>query len=486
MAAAQPKKVQDYIDERPIWSDGTPVLAAPMTSMQWRIWGLASAGKFFEGMVVFMTGVALPLLALEFNLDATQKGMVGAATLFGILMGATALGGLADHFGRKVMFIAEMALFTVCLIGVVLSPNFPFLVALLFGMGVALGGDYPTAHLIISESIPSRSRGRLVLGAFAFQAVGALVGTGVGLLILRTEANITDWRWMYATAVIPALLVFAGRFFIPNSGQWLFSRGRIPEAERATESLLRRSPPYPVKVQLTQHAPAPSDQSAAPKANYLSLFSKKYRRATILASIPWFLQDLGTYGIGIFTPTILAASIGAKSRHTANLAEIIHNDALGARGAALIDVLLIVGILFAVLLADKVGRMRLQVLGFLGCAAGLLLASFSEFSAGPGKIFFIFAGFMLFNFMTNLGPNAMTYLIAGEVFPTRIRGAGAGFAASFAKIGAVLTSFLFPILLKDVGTAKLLYALTFTSLVGALITWRFGIETKGINLEAVE
>ena len=45
----------------------------------------------------------------------------------------------------------------------------------------------------------------------------------------------------------------------------------------------------------------------------------------------------------------------------------------------------------------------------------------------------IFAGFMLFNFMTNLGPNSQTYLIAGEVFPTAIRGIGAGFAASFAQ-----------------------------------------------------
>jgi hypothetical protein len=51
---------------------------------------------------------------------------------------------------------------------------------------------------------------------------------------------------------------------------------------------------------------------------------------------------------------------------------------------------------------------------------------------------------MLFNFMTNLGSNAQTYLLAGEVFPTRVRGMGAGFAAAFAKIGAVTTAFLFP------------------------------------------
>jgi len=80
-----------------------------------------------------------------------------------------------------------------------------------------------------------------------------------------------------------------------------------------------------------------------------------------------------------------------------------------------------------------VGRVRLQVLGFIGCAAGLFLASLSLGTEGGTKMFCIFAGFMLFSFMTNMGPNAMTCLIAGEVFPTHIRGKGAGFAASFAK-----------------------------------------------------
>jgi Sugar (and other) transporter len=86
---------------------------------------------------------------------------------------------------------------------------------------------------------------------------------------------------------------------------------------------------------------------------------------------------------------------------------------------------------------------------------------------------------MLFNFMTNLGPNAQTYLLAGEVFPTAIRGKGAGFAAAFGKIGAVTTAFLFPILLASIGTTALLYILVVTSILGAVITWSFRIETTG-------
>jgi hypothetical protein len=106
-ASASPtaKSIQAYIDERPIWADGTAVGMTPMTAMQWRILALAAAGKFFEGLVVFMTGVALPLIAVEYNINAFQHGLVSAASLAGILIGALFLGGLADRFGRKPMFL---------------------------------------------------------------------------------------------------------------------------------------------------------------------------------------------------------------------------------------------------------------------------------------------------------------------------------------------------------------------------------------------
>ncbi len=478
-----PRTVQEYIDETPVWPDGTPSPAAPMTGMQWRIWTLASAGKFFEGLVVFMTGVALPIIVQEFNLGAMGKGAVSAMPLLGILVGATALGGLADTFGRKRMFIVEMILFTLCLLLLVFSPNFAWLLGALFGVGLSLGCDYPTAHLVISESIPSASRGKLVLGAFGFQAVGALVGTGIGYLILVDIQDIAAWRWMYATVVIPALLVILARFSITDSAPWLASKGRMREAEKEVERLLRREPPYPSKIRLL----VPENNSGTTKAlsGLGTLLSPRYRRPTILAAIPWFLQDLGTYGIGIFTPTILASIIGAKAKYARNLADIIHNDMTAAKGAAFIDVLLLVGIICAVLLVDRVGRIRLQIFGFIGCAVGLFLATLSLDGTGQSQTALLFCGFMLFSFMTNLGPNAMTYLISGEVFPTPIRGLGAGLAASVAKVGAATTAFLFPVLLVDLGTRTILYILIGTSLLGAAVTWFNRIETTGVDLDTI-
>ncbi len=482
----EPSSVQSYIDQTPSWPDGTPTPTVPMTRMQWRIWLLATAGKFFEGLVVFMTGVALPLIVKEFGLSPTEKGMVGAAPLAGIMVGAIALGGLADIYGRRRMFVVEMLVFAIFLVGLAAAPGFGWLVLFLFGMGVALGCDYPTAHLVISESIPSRDRGKLVLGAFAFQAVGALVGTVIGYLILANIPELGAWRLMYAVAIAPAALIVIARLFVTDSGQWLMSRGRRAEAERELQRLLEREPPYPKKVHLAEIDPDSALHSReARRGRWRDLFNKKNRRATILASVPWFLQDLGTYGIGIFTPTILSHTIGHEITNAQNVAGVIARDIAGAKGAALVDTLLIAGILAAVLLADRAGRIKLQVLGFLGCAVGLALALLQIHAEEPFRTLLLFGGFMIFNFMTNLGPNAQTYLLAGEVFPTNIRGKGAGFAAAFAKIGAVLTAFVFPLVLDAAGTNFLLTGLIFTSLIGALVTWRFRIETRGVNLEEI-
>ncbi len=474
--------VQHYIDERPIWSDGTILPSVPMTQMQWRIWSLAAAGKFFEGFVVFMTGVALPLISREFGIGSAENGLISAASLAGILVGAIGLGGMSDAFGRKRMFIIEMIIFCAFLVALVFCTNFISLIVCLFGLGVALGCDYPTAHMIISESIPSTSRGKLVLAAFAFQAIGALGGTGVGYFVLAADPSLDAWRWMYATAIIPAILVTVGRFFIPESANWLHIRGATEKAEEAAQQLLLRKPLYPGTITLLRDTAVAAEGHGG---GFLALFNKQNLRATIFSSVPWFIQDLGTYGIGIFTPTILAAAIGSSADHVRSVSDLILNDILAAKGAAMITTLLIIGIGFAVVLADRVGRIWLQVVGFIGCAAGLFIASMAGNFEGSMKTTVIFIGFMLFNFMTNLGPNAQTYLLAGEVFPTAIRGTGAGFAAAVGKIGAVTTAFLFPILLATIGTSALLYILVVTSILGAIVTWVFRIETNGVSLEEI-
>ncbi|MGO9744274.1 MAG: MFS transporter [Roseiarcus sp.] len=479
---ANAKTVQEYIDELPVWSDGTSLKSTPMTGMQWRIWTLAAFGKFFEGFVVFMGGVSLPLIAREFHLAEAEKGLVTSASLAGILVGTIMLGGLSDYFGRKRMFVAEMIIFCLFLALLILVGDFVSLVICLFGIGMALGCDYPTAHMIISENIPSASRGRLVLGAFAFQAIGAMSGIIIGAVVLVIDPSIDAWRWMYATALLPAILITLGRFFIPESANWLIVRGQHAKAEQAVTRLLFRTPVYPQVVALARHV---VDEASASKQTFFALFNAKNRRATIFSSVPWLFQDLGTYGIGVFTPTLIAAALGSGPDKIRSPADLIASGIHSAEAAALTTSMLIVGIAFAIGLSDSLGRIRLQIFGFLGCAVGLGVASMSIDMEGALRLDFIMAGVMLFNFMTNLGPNAQTYLLAGEVFPTEVRGMGAGFAAMIGKVGAVATTYGFPLLLASIGTRSLLYGLVISSVLGAIVTWMFRIETTGVNLDRI-
>jgi len=471
------RSVQAYIEEVPSWEGGTHLAGPPLSSMQWLVWSLATAGKFFEGLIVFMGGIALPLVAEQFAMTSTDKGLVTAATLAGILIGALALGGLADRFGRKPVFIGEMVLLAVALLAAAFSPGTLPLVTALFVIGLALGADYPTAHLVISESIPAAVRGRLVLGAFSFQAVGAVLGTAIAAVVLGSDATLNAWRIFYLIPVVPVGLVVWGRLFLPESSHWLVSQGKVEKAEKQLRKLLGRSDVELLSLEIAEEG------RIQRSSDWRSLFRGKLQRATILASVPWFLQDISTYGIGVFTPVIIAAAFGATSKEQ-TVAAVIHNDLLGARGTALVDLGFLVGIACAIALADRWGRIPLQVIGFVGCALGLLIAAAGNLG-GQSNLPLIVAGFVIFQFMTNLGPNAQTYLLAGEVFPTPVRGLGAGLAAAIGKVGAVLTAFLFPILLADWGTERLLPLLAITSLVGAAITWAYRIETTGKAMDTI-
>ena len=159
---------------------------------------------------------------------------------------------------------------------------------------------------MISESIPASIRGRLVLGAFSFQAIGAIAGTAIAAGVLAQKPELSTWRLFY---LLPVILVIWGRLFLPESSHWLVSQGRHEKAEKQLRKLLNRKDIDLLRVEI-------ADQISVPKRsnNFAKLFQSKQRRRTLLASLPWFLQDLSTYGIGIFTPVIIAAAFGAGGR----------------------------------------------------------------------------------------------------------------------------------------------------------------------------
>jgi len=390
-------------------------LRQPLNRLQWLGWGLAAAGKLLEGLIVFIGGMALPALSERFGLSPLAQGTFAAASLLGILVGSLALGWLADRIGRRWLFSAELLVLALGLLGAALSPSAPLVLVSLLVVGIALGADYPLAHLVITESVPAGQRGRLVLAAFGCQALGAVLGMAGAAWLLAPRLEPLSWRWLYGLPLLPVLLLALARWRLPESGPWLESRGDTPQP-----------------------------------GGLAPLWAPPLRRALALAALPWFLQDLTTYGVGLYLPQLLQGSRAL---------------------AAWVELAFLAGMVAAIALVDRWGRIPLQITGFLGCAAGLLLAARADLRAQ------LVVGLLLVQFMTNLGPNAQTYLLAGELFPTALRGRGAGLAAAVGKLGAIAAALAMPVLLQRWGPGPLLPLLAVTSLLGAALTWGLRLDT---------
>ncbi len=436
----------------------------PFTKMQRKVWILSAMGVLLDGFDFFIIGVALPLIARDFQMNATTKGVVAVAAVAGALLGALVFGQVADRIGRKGMFLLDIILFVVFSAASAAAWNPASLIVFRFLLGIGIGADYPIGVSYIAESVPTRLRGRLIVGAFAFQALGSLLGVLVGLLILKADPAIEAWRWMLAFGVLPAVVVVLMRSGLPESVRWHLTRGNYEKASRAASQLLE----MPIALN-AQNSPA-----GERGLSFTSLFKKRYIRRTIFASVPWFLQDISTYGIGIFTPTIMGAMALGTS------ASFIAKDIGATEGAAAVDTLLIVGFMLAIVLVHYVSRIALQITGFFGMGLGLLMVASATLypAASPANLGLIFGGFMTFNTFMNMGPNATTYLLSGETFPTSIRATGAGFAASMAKLGAVLGTFFFPILKAEIGIPALLLLLAGASALAAAVTYGFRVDTR--------
>ncbi|HEY9761224.1 MAG TPA: MFS transporter [Trichocoleus sp.] len=456
---------------------------SPLTRPMWLLWLLSAGLIALDGFDFFIIGVALPFLERDFDLGAGAIATLAVAALAGSLIGSLTLGPLTDRIGRQRMLVADVALFVVATAGTVLAWNAASLICFRFLVGVAIGADYPISVAYITENVPSRLRGRMVVGAFTFQAVGALLGAITGITVIHLFRTLYPgmetplvqygWRWMLGVGLALAIAVSLLRFsFLLESPRYYMTRGEYNEASKAASILLEEP------LTLTPETDPPARE---PKLPYSQLFSARYRRNLIFASVPWFLQDIATYGIGIFTPTIIGTLAFASADSFTDKAMA------SATGSAFVDVFLIVGFLVAVLLIDRVGRIWLQIVGFGGMTLGLLILAASGSSlAGESSLIWVFAGFLVFNLTMNAGPNATTFLLSGEVFPTAIRASGAGFAAAFAKAGAVLGTFALPLLQHSLGVPMLLGLLSLVCLLAAGITYLFRIETRGQSLETID
>ncbi|MCS5722641.1 MFS transporter [Herbiconiux sp. CPCC 203407] len=475
-----------------------------------RVWLLSCLGIMLDGFDFFVMGVAIPLIVAEWSTSPLETGLISSAAILGAILGAAVMGPLSDRIGRRLAFRIDLALFVVFALASALAPGVWWLIAFRFLLGVGIGADYPISASYVSEIAPRRLRERLLIGAFSFQAVGQLLGALVGLLVLTLDPSPDAWRWMLAAGVVPAVVIVILRRGVPESPLWLASTARYEEAARALqvfagrrveieEVLLEDTPFVGTPAEGTRRADTPAGIASAALARgeatalpmpapvisgvlrpadaprdipKRSLLSKPLRRATVLTSVPWFFMDIATYGVGVFTPTIIA-SIAISS---ANSDKVVGADIVSTEGAAFLDVFLVIGFVTAILLVRRLGLLTMQVGGFVVMAAGLVVLAFSLLLPQDSalQLGIVFLGFAAFNLFMNAGPNSTTFALPTVAFDTISRGAGAGFAAAAGKAGAAIGVFAFPLLQAAVGLFTTLLLIASGCIVAAVVTFALG------------
>ena len=441
-----------------------------ITRFQWKILFVSGMGFFTDAYDLFVIGIVVVLLKPEWGLSTTQVSLLNSVTLAASAVGAIVFGRIADILGRKKIYGYEVLILAVGALASAFAPNFWFLLVCRAVLGIGIGGDYPVSATIMSEYSGKQSRGKMVGLVFAMQGAGLLIGPLLASGLLASGlSDDTVWRVLLAFGAIPGLAVFYLRRKIQETPRFALAGGASDEAEAAITAATAAPGAPRVK--------APSGESAARHPQgALEGFAILARHRRMLGWLigtagAWALLDFCYYGNSISTPEILALLNPAAS--------LLHNTLVQL---AIFAVFAVPGYIAAILLLDRTGRRKIQVLGF-----GMMALTFGLIGLIPAVSVNAVPFILLYGvsyFFTEFGPNTTTFVYPAEIFPVDVRTTAHGISAGAGKMGAFAGAYLFPVMLASslgIRLAEIVAAIV--ALAGLVLTAALLPEPKGRSLE---
>lgn len=444
-------------------SRGSPTNTEPLNAALKRLILVSVSGVFLDGYDISIIGLALLQVKVQFHALPWQVGLVGSAILVGNFVGALVLGRLADKAGRRGMFIVNVVFFIVFAVLSALSANITQLIIWRFLLGIGIGGDYALASPIIAEAVPADRRGRILTVNWGLAWLsGEIASFAFGFLLLHI-AGPGAWRWMLASGAFPAMVVLYMRRSMPESTRWLVQQGRHEEAHEVAQQLNEGG--LDAMIPDGWETPSVGDKNNSP---WEELWTT-YRRSTWFALLNYVFEGAPFYALSVFLPLILKTSGFAMS-----LGRI-------AEGNLIFQMAGLIGILLIYLWVDRRGRKFVNYLGFGGVLLALLIYEL-VFPPSPVMLFGIF---IVIEAAVWLGPASTDNLLLGELWPTRVRGTGAGISAASGRLSAMAGTFGLPLLIASFGVNGALWLPIVFCFLGILNTAILGIETKGRTLESM-
>lgn len=423
-----------------------------------RVFIVASLGQMTGAGLATMVGIILPMIQIfrHPTLSSLGQGAIACTSLVGIMIGSMLFGRLSDKWGY--LFFFRLCPFIILLASLLVYflDGMTWLVVGLFFMGFGIGGGYSLDSDYISEIMPKRWRLLMVGGAKACSSLGNILVAGMSFFLLREWEDPHMWNRLVLMISVLAAIMLVCRIRFAQSPGWLIAHGRPQQAEQAVRFFLGPD------VEIGEIRSRPRKKEAR-KVSMASLFRDGGVKKVLFSGIPWACEGMGVYGIGVFLP-VLVMALGIESSSEGAFERIIES----VKTTTYINLFILPGFLLGLYLVNRWYHVRTQTWGFLLCAAGLgvLLAAY-KFHL---PVWIAVAGFMSFELFLNAGPHLMTFIIPPQIYPVAERGSGAGLAAAFGKLGAVVGVLFIPLLLKWGGVQLVLWVTIAVHLLGALVT----------------
>lgn len=434
----------------------------PLSRFHWKLLLISGIGWMFDAMDILIVGSVVAAVTREWALTPTQAQWINTANLAGLFVGALASGLLADRLGRKLVFTLTLLVYSIFNGLSAAAAGLGMLMVLRFLAGLGLGGELPVAATMVSEFMPAPRRGFMVVLLESFWAYGSVAAALIAFLVIPT------WGWRVALLIgaLPAFYAFVIRRTLPESPRYLASRGRHAEAAAVVRRMAEESGAVGAPVSV---ASDPSPIVQPQRASVAELFASRYLSRTVVLWVMWATMNFSYYGIFLWLP--LQFTRKGFSLHEALLFNLI------------IALAQIPGYFSAAYFVDRVGRKPTLV-------AYLLLAAVGAFFFGQEALVarnvpaILFWGSVVSFF--NLGAWGVVYTYTPELYPTYLRGTGAGWAAAFGRIFAFLAPLSIAYQIAVFGSDKTVF-LVFTAIMvlGGLVVLFFGPETRGQSLDAL-
>ena len=195
-------------------------LRSDIDRTQWKTLLAAHLGWLLDGFDVMLYAFALLTIQDEFHLTNDAAGAVASATLVTSAIGGTLAGFLADRLGRARVLVYSILLYSVFTACSATAGSFWMLIVWRALVGVGLGAEWSAGAVLVSETWPSRHRGK----ASGFMQAGWALGYIAAALLSGLILPRYGWRMLFALGIVPALLTFWIRRAIPEPPMWQHAR----------------------------------------------------------------------------------------------------------------------------------------------------------------------------------------------------------------------------------------------------------------------